>query len=80
MSEQLTNEEIEVLNAARTILEAHSKFTGSVAAYEAKAATRAEVAEEAIFKYLNVTSAFLGVAMTYEQLHNRADKREQVPA
>jgi len=36
-----------------------------------RAATYAEAAEHALFKFINVTHAYTHRALTYEQLHNR---------
>jgi hypothetical protein len=71
MSEQLTNGEIAVLSAARSILTVHAKYGYDDAATAVHAAAIAEVAEAAIFNYLNTEHNMNDVPMTYEQLHNR---------
>ncbi len=63
----ITNEEVEVLNAARTALHAISArslgtMTGSAA----------QIAENIIFTTLNYASSYQDASLTVEQLHNRA--------
>jgi hypothetical protein len=68
----ISDAEIAVLNAARAILERIANEHGFTSKSGlVRAATHAEVAENALFKFLNVTNAFTGREMTYEQLHNR---------
>jgi len=68
----ITDADIAVLNAARSILDRVQQEHGFAAqAGIVRAATYAEAAEHALFKFINVTHAYTHRALTYEQLHNR---------
>jgi hypothetical protein len=68
----LSDADIEVLNAARTILKQRAKYNSADADYRVvTAALRAEDAEHAIFKALSAEHVYLGREMTDAQLHNR---------
>jgi len=69
MSDGLSTHEITILNAARAILRDRAHTTHNDTVSEVRCAVQAETAENAVFTFLNWTNAYLGVDMTYEQLH-----------
>lgn len=69
MSDALTNGEIAVLNAARTILDAHSQGFPDDGG-QTRVICAAEHAENAIFRFLSMTNTWGGVPMTQAQVHN----------
>lgn len=72
MSEPLTDAQIAILNAARTILD--DQADGYPSSYgQVRALMQAEEAERAISRFLNTANTWCGVPMTRAQLHNDAD-------
>jgi hypothetical protein len=78
VSDELTSGDIEILNAARTILSDRASYGYDAKAPDVRIAVMAEVAEHALFRYLNNYNAY-GDAddLTDDQLFNRL---EEVPS
>lgn len=80
----ITPDGIEMLNAAKRILEREDKTAMSEAwgkegpdgARLGRVAEAAGTAADAIFNFLNVASNYGGVEMTHEQLHGRPEEVE----
>ena len=67
----ITDDEIAVLNAARTVLDKQARAPIETA-QEGRVSAAAAITEHAIFTFLNWTHSYLHVEMSKEQLHNRA--------
>lgn len=66
----LTDEQVAAINAARSALRAVSIDANTPE--EGRLVAVVEVAEEALFKVLNFAQSYDVVALTDEQVHNRA--------